>query len=91
MAAEQRMAAADVMIGPPPPEMVQEAEAIPGDARSAEVVRVLKYGPPSLLCHILIESLHAPQMLTVMLSSHSPAALKQWAIVPLPPHKPCAY
>ncbi len=42
MAAEERMAAADVMIGPPPPEMVQEAEAVPGDARSAEVVRVIK-------------------------------------------------
>lgn len=36
------MAEADVMVGPPPPEMVQEAEAVPGDARSAEVVRVVK-------------------------------------------------
>ena len=45
MAAEQRMVDADVMIGPPPPELVREAGAVPGDARSAEVVRVLKCGP----------------------------------------------
>ena len=50
MAAEQRMIDADVMIGPPPPEMVQEAEAIPGDARSAEVVRVLKYDSSKPAC-----------------------------------------
>ena len=42
MAAAERAAAADVMVGPPPPEMVREAEAIPGDARAAEVVRVIK-------------------------------------------------
>ena len=42
MAAEERAIAAEVFIGPPPPEIVQEAEAVPGDARSAEVVRVIK-------------------------------------------------
>ena len=30
------------MIGPPPPELVMEADAAPQDSRSAEVVRIFR-------------------------------------------------
>ncbi len=42
MAAEEAAAEAEEMIGPPPPEMVAEVDMVAGDARTAEVVRILK-------------------------------------------------
>ena len=43
MAAEEAAAAAEEMIGPPPPDMVAEVDMEAGDARTAEVIRILRY------------------------------------------------
>lgn len=42
MAAQEAAAADEIMIGPPPPDLVEEIDAASGDARVAEVIRIAK-------------------------------------------------
>lgn len=42
MAAEEAAIEDETMIGPPPPELVAETEAVAGDTRTSEVLRILK-------------------------------------------------